>query len=743
MVRQFLILFLFSANIAYAQQTVSGLITSQTNQPLEGVLVSVKNTNIITVTDKTGRYSVIVPKGYKTLEFSKEGYKVQMVEINGDVINLTMNTLANVDLFELSWEELMNLKVSIATKTETPIRETPGIISVINKNDIQSSGARDIIELLQLFVPSFYFGIESEGAVGDGFRGMWGVQGKILFMVDGQEFNDGVYGNVSFGNHFTIENIEKIEIIRGPGSAIYGGYAGLAVVNIITKNSKLNGGYLTFMDAETQNSYSHRNLSFGYGEKRNDLGFSLTGVYGQGTRSGRDNVDFNGNSLTMKNNSNLDITNINLNVNYKGFDFRSIIDYYTNTQIDLWGENYTKGALTNFHTGYFYQLKYDYKINDHLTLIPKIRYKRQRPFNINVPPNQSDSTDVGYNNNRRVDHTNVDVSALWDIDENSNLVVGAEYTGDVIRRPENPLPGEEEFKNGKNRLDYTTFTGFAQYLLKTRFFNLTLGARYDYSRTFGESFVPRLGVTKAWKKFHFKAMYNKSYRVPSGILPNRVAEGDELVPEQATNYEMELGYRLTKNSWITVNAYDITFNKIIIGYTNQGQSMFSYKNSGVLGTRGIESGFKVTGEKLSLFLNYAYCQRSKNSKDVEGIFVDSITGNLFAAPKHSVGLFSSIQLSNKISFNPSLTYIGQRYGYEQNSMPLVAFDPAYLVNVNIYWEDFLLDDLDLSIGVHNMLNEKFRFSNPVSAHAPLPGLDPAIQIKINYQFTTHGSDLSK
>jgi outer membrane receptor for ferrienterochelin and colicin len=634
----------------------------------------------------------------------------------------------------LTLEELMNIKVSVATNMEIPIRETPGIITVINGEDIKNSGARDMIELLQMFVPSFYFGIDSEGAVGDGFRGMWGYEGKILFMVDGQEFNDGVYGNVVFGNHFTLENIEKIEIIRGPGSAIYGGFAGLGVVNIITKNHEMNGGFLSFMDAQTSNSYSHRNVSFGIGKKNEDFAFSLTGVYGQGNRSGRDNIDFYGNSLTMKNNSDLDITNLNLNLNYKGLDFRAIADNYANTHIDLWGENYTKGALTDYHTGYFYQIKYDYKISDNFSISPRIRYKRQRPFNLNVPPNQNDSTDTGYNNNRRVDHTDAGISALWDINYQNNLAVGIEYSGDAIHRPDNPQPGEEEFNNGTNELKYTSYAGYLQYMLKTDIINFTAGARYDNSKEFGESFVPRLGLTKAWEKFHFKAIYSKSFRVPAGILPNRIQSGEKISPEKATNYEFEMGYRITENSWFTLNAYDVTFDKIIVAYYSLGAARASYKNSGKLGTQGLESEIKIVGRKFSLFLNYSYCQKSKDNKDVQGIYVDSLSGNLFAAPKHSLGMLMSFKLSDKLSLNPSLTYMGERFGYVRYDLPLAIFDPTYLININFIWKDVIQEHLDLSVGIHNLLNEDFKFLNPFYGHAPLPAFDQAFQIKVNYRF---------
>ena len=94
-----LILLVLTANAAFAQRTVSGLITDKTNQPIEGVTVSIKNCNLKAVTDAAGKYSILVPENCKTLEFSKNDFKVQVVDITGDVVNLTMSSLDDVDIF--------------------------------------------------------------------------------------------------------------------------------------------------------------------------------------------------------------------------------------------------------------------------------------------------------------------------------------------------------------------------------------------------------------------------------------------------------------------------------------------------------------------------------------------------------------------------------------------------------------------------------------------------------------------
>ena len=106
----------------------------------------------------------------------------------------------------------------MVTVKPTVQSEAPAVVTIITREDITLSGARDLIDALRM-VPGFDFGVDIWNVVGAGFRGLWGQEGKILLTVDGMGFNEYMYGNIPFGNHFPLELVEKIEIIRGPGSA--------------------------------------------------------------------------------------------------------------------------------------------------------------------------------------------------------------------------------------------------------------------------------------------------------------------------------------------------------------------------------------------------------------------------------------------------------------------------------------------------------------------------------------------
>ena len=109
----------------------------------------------------------------------------------------------------LSLQQLLDVDISVATKTKMTSRETPGIVTLVTAEEIRTSGARDLIDVLRL-VPGFEFGVDVQGVIGLGIRGLWGHEGKILLQIDGQEMNEIMFSTLQFGNHFPVDQIKRI-----------------------------------------------------------------------------------------------------------------------------------------------------------------------------------------------------------------------------------------------------------------------------------------------------------------------------------------------------------------------------------------------------------------------------------------------------------------------------------------------------------------------------------------------------
>ena len=171
---------------------------------------------------------LVCVKGFIKLIRVQKNYSSILVSSLLFISTICIAQTDSINYDALSLEDLMNIKISVASIKELTPRESPGVVSYISAEEIRESGANDLVDVLRM-VPGFDFATDVEDVVGIGVRGNWAHEGKVLMLIDGQEMNEGLYSTLQFGNHYPVDNIKRIEIIRGPGSAIYGGNAEYAV----------------------------------------------------------------------------------------------------------------------------------------------------------------------------------------------------------------------------------------------------------------------------------------------------------------------------------------------------------------------------------------------------------------------------------------------------------------------------------------------------------------------------------
>ncbi len=148
------------------------------------------------------------------------------------------------DADAISVEDLLNAKVYSASNYEQKATEAPSYISVITAQDIRHWGYRTVEEALRS-VTGFYvknhltystLGVRGFAPTGD-------ANGRILFMVNGHAINNNIDDSAPIGNDFPIDMdlIDRIEIVRGPSSSLYGADAFMGVVNVITRTGRSSG----------------------------------------------------------------------------------------------------------------------------------------------------------------------------------------------------------------------------------------------------------------------------------------------------------------------------------------------------------------------------------------------------------------------------------------------------------------------------------------------------------------------
>jgi outer membrane receptor for ferrienterochelin and colicin len=645
-----------------------------------------------------------------------------------------------LDYYELSLEQLLKIKahgvpseleklvnqlISVASKKPLNTRESPSIVSLITEEEIKRSGARDLIDVLRL-VPGFDFGVDVEGVVGLGLRGNWAHEGKILVLLDGQETNEILFATTQLGNHYPIEQIKRLEIIRGPGSSIYGGFAEYGVINIITKQGDdINGAGVSATYGRYAKDMARQNVNLMLGRKQKDFEYSLSGMMGQASRSDQTYTDFSGNSYNMSGNSGLNPRYLNAGLAYKNLSFRAIGDFYTTTMRDGYGSSLSGEPVTSHFNSAYTELKYLLKVNEKLTITPRLNYKRQTPW-------QSESYEGKEAYNKTASRATANLTSVYNVSRHLNVVAGAEYYQDKAK----DNADSSAFSNGEQTVDYYNYAFFVQGLVKTRPVNIILGARYDKHNVYGQAFVPRVGLTKRYGRFHFKALYSGSFKAPA-IENINYSTADGIKPELTQVAELELGYQLTRKSIFTVNVFDITTTSPIVYFTDSLNNDL-YTNSGGAGTQGIEAEYRIKAEWGHINLNYAYYTAANKNK-IADYEVEEDKASLTGFANHKANISASWNVLNSLSLNPTVSFYGRRWAYSSvdssGTSVLQRQDPVVLVNLFL-WYKSPVRGLTVGVGGYDLLNQKYSFIQPYNGyHAPLPG--PSREFLIRVQYTIH------
>jgi iron complex outermembrane receptor protein len=160
-----------------------------------------------------------------------------------------------------------------ASRLSQPLNEAPAAVTVIDQGMIRASGFRDIPELFRL-VPGFAVAYTRDNSWGVGYHGLADAfSRRMQVLIDGRSVYTAAFGEVPWASlPLSIEDIERIEVVRGPNSATYGSNAFLGIINIITKDpAQVSGAHLSVQEGQGLGG-----TLFRYGGSQGDLRYRLT-----------------------------------------------------------------------------------------------------------------------------------------------------------------------------------------------------------------------------------------------------------------------------------------------------------------------------------------------------------------------------------------------------------------------------------------------------------------------------------
>ncbi|HET9236517.1 MAG TPA: TonB-dependent receptor plug domain-containing protein [Oligoflexus sp.] len=662
------------------------------------------------------------------------------------LVLMASQALWAADENELSLSDLLNLKVSVATRKDMHIRETPGIVTVITREQMLDMGARDVVDVLLRMVPGYGVVTEIEGGQLLSIRGINSVEGKFLVMVDGLDINEEKFGITQFARHFPVNTLDRIEIVRGPGSSVYGGYAALGVINILTRSASRPGSYVNMDIEQGGRAFLNRTLAAGVAKDEGDLAYSANVVASRSLITDQKATTYYGDEIDLKD-SQLELANMTLNVKYKGTYAKALVDlyrapflYFDEPDIAPWQHIRERWDTYQVETGHEWT-------SGALKITPFINYKLQYPYWVDQGP-------YWYRN--KVDRKTGGVTLHYDWTDKTNMIVGYQgFIHTTYRSPKLNLAANEEILKKNEEIDHISYRNdslFLQLMNDNDWVKLTAGVRYDKTDLHGDFFAPRVGFTRAWQDFHAKYMLSQSFRVPGGIIPNRVEDSNNygIKPETTRNHELEVGYRFSDTLWGVVSVFDHLVHRPIVYFTGPSGAGI-YGNGGDLGSRGFESELRFQSSQVFATFTYAYYQLTLN--DEPSAQVPGHDQAAYGQAQHKAGLVTGYKVNREFSVNPSLSLVGERFAFTEQGpevgtdasgdpirdpAPLQKLPLTTLLNVNLRHSNlFQTQGLEASFAVQNLTDARLEIAQPYQAKypvGPIPFPGRSYMLRTQYEF---------
>lgn len=643
------------------------------------------------------------------------------------------------DFANLTLDQLVNIQVDSvygASKYEQMVTRAPASVSIVTADDINKFGYKTLGDVMRS-VNGVYITYE-RNYQNIGFRGFnrpGDYDTRVLLMIDGHRENDNLYDSAAFGPEFPvdIDLVERVEVIRGPSSSIYGSSAFFGVINVVTRKGGDINGVEASASGGTFDSYKGRVT---YGKKfTNDVEVLVSGSYY--------NSDGNAHLFypeynTPQNNhgvaDNADAErseNLFGNINYHDFTLSGAFDL-REKHIP------TASYFTVFNDGrektvdhvYYVDLKFQHEFDNDLTVMCRAyhdwyRYFADYPYDV-APAGGPALVNLFHDSNWG-SGVGTEVQVTKKIADQHTLVMGAEFR-DSLELHQNNYTGDtgmDNFLDNRSRNSIGLYSQ-AEIAIRTNLL-LNLGARYDHYSTFGGEFSPRAGlIYSPWTTSTFKLLYGQAYRSPNTYEMFNAAPGFseanlDLKPETIKTYELVYEQYLANNLKFSASGYYWNISDLISQQFDAATGLLQYRNVNSVEAKGLELAMEKKWTDGSLLrLGYAIQHAEDEQTHLE----------LNNSPRHLAKLNGVLPLYQDKLFG------GLEIQYTSSLKTLQGNHTAGFVIANLtLYSQKILKNLEVSASIYNLFDT--RYNNPgTTAHLQdmLPQDGRSFRVKATYKF---------
>ncbi len=587
----------------------------------------------------------------------------------------------------------LNEVVVTGTNASVARNLLPYTVSVIGNERLESTGRTQVLSALSGMVPSLFvsersifgFGVSNGGSGHIKLRGVGGDRASgVLMMVDGQPQFAGLYSH-HIADFYDKEYVERVEVLRGPGSVLYGSNAMAGAINVITKNPRHHGVRTTI--SSQVGSYDTW-ISSVTNTVRLGKFSSLASVSYNRTDGNVKNFDFRQADGYAK-------LGYDFSQHWKAYVDYTLMNFRANDPIyptlsdpsstDIYRQNITRGetsaTISNNYSGVNGSLRLYYSYGNHYVDDPRHFHSKDDRFGAMLYQNFSP----------------------W---RGASATMGFEfdtYSGEI------PMSGGIQHTEGsmstlsrKSITEYSPYITLAQSLAGD-IVNLNGGIRMANSDKFDTQWIPQFGFSiNPGAGFNIKGNLAMGYRNPSfrELYLYRMANPD-LQPEKMMNYEVSVSREFSRFLYADLTAYYSRGRNMIQVLDNKNVNTGSFIN------KGIEfSARSHPLDKLWLFASYSYLHTSLS--------------NLTGAPVNQYYFGAQLSLWSKLILNADLKGVGGLYVADD-----VKTQNYALLNFKATWKVWAYTDLFVT--VENITDTRYTINKGYE----MPGITAMVGFKIN------------
>jgi outer membrane receptor for ferrienterochelin and colicins len=598
---------------------------------------------------------------------------------------------------EMDLGALLDTPVSTAAKYAQNVRQVAGSVTIVTAEDIRRFGYRTLTDVLQSMAGVYVSNQRSLESFGiRGFGRPTDYNNRILLLINGHSYTEGTWGMALLGESLALnlQGVERIELVRGPSSGLYGTGAMFAVINIISKDGRDIGGVQVDAEAGT---LGRRSVGVVAGSSLGHRGNVSVSAMLEDT-DGNPSLYFPAYDDPATNNgiaNNKDWirrNNIQMAGNLGGFTLRASHSYRVRS--DPTG---SYGTLFNAPNQLMDQFRF-VELANVAELSPTRRLSTRVYYDDIRYGGKYPGVGFYFHQNAANRVLGAEASLRWDLGSRHRPTIGAEYR----RYLESKLssPDDPSFVIGRPFTVGSLYLQDEFQLLP----NLTLlaGVRHDQNEIVGGATTPRAAILyDPWKGSTFKLMYGRAYRAPtfyeSSFKSSSIS--GELGPEKLEMYEAIWLQSLGKRYALSSSLYHYKVHHLI-----DAIHLFEYVNLTSVAAEGAE----ITLDARPTSGTRAYLNYTLQHAHQAGVALTNSPTHMLKA-----GLGRDL-------FQVATAAVELRYESSRTTPQGTTTDGFFLANGNLTFRPLatrsrdsgLLSGLELGFRIENVFNT--RYANPGS-----------------------------